>query len=568
MTDFQKAVQAVQSIGFQLDLVGQKLAHEPRTGYEAQNTYHCALEELNGIGAKLRDGASLPLKVKGFVEKAEETDPSKQLYGEAMRAKVRSLATELEALRVRADDMQMILDATHAAWEETRIREEEAARREEARVAAEREREQEEKRRLQALREEEERQRDLETCRRLEEQAAERKRREQEKKRAKAQKRRERDREEKLLLQKQMEEKEAAKREEEKWLEARLQAQAEEAAAHPETRGPEAPAEAPKPALAVREELYTLPTLPGDLYGYTYEARPIAKSPKAELVIVAPPSAVDRCHRLVLWRVVLLACAPRTTNAVTFEYKTPASVEKEATPANGDDSDAEDDDGSQSSGSPSDPEAAESNPRGACEEPDVTSLAAFLAAQWEQQQEDSVGDTVYGRRLPLDWMRDPSRLQWLVLLSHGGYFAAAVFVGGKPTIHKAFHRYITRRGQGGRQSTHDSGGGSQSSVGSQLRRHHEAKWKEQIQATLTEWAPHLRPCSGLFLHAPGPHNARVLYFEGGPLAKGDPRIQSIPFTTGRPSFEEVRRSYSLLSAVVMECHRTSSGPTSRGALHA
>lgn len=70
----------------------------------------------------------------------------------------------------------------------------------------------------------------------------------------------------------------------------------------------------------------------------------------------------------------------------------------------------------------------------------------------------------------------------------------------------------------------------------------------QIQATLTEWAPHLRPCSGLFLHAPGPHNARVLYFEGGPLAKGDPRIQSIPFTTGARRSPPSRNEWQWVAA--------------------
>lgn len=43
---------------------------------------------------------------------------------------------------------------------------------------------------------------------------------------------------------------------------------------------------------------------------------------------------------------------------------------------------------------------------------------------------------------------DPLRLQWLLLLSHGGYFAAAVYLNGKPLVHKTFHRYICRRKQG------------------------------------------------------------------------------------------------------------------------
>ena len=106
--------------------------------------------------------------------------------------------------------------------------------------------------------------------------------------------------------------------------------------------------------------------------------------------------------------------------------------------------------------------------------------------------------------------------------------------------------------QGGRQSGHDASGGSQTSVGSQLRRHHEAKWRKTIQDTLCEWAAQIQSCSAIFLHAPGPLNTRVLYFDRSPLQKGDPRIQSVPFTTSRPSFQELNRVYATLNAVAVE----------------
>eukprot|EP00667_Euglena_gracilis_P007885 EG_transcript_7960 len=566
MTDFQKACQAVQAIACQLDLVAQKIAHEPRTPYEAQNTYCCVAEELRALQQKLEQGASLPVKVQGFVQKAEETDPNKQLYGEGMREKVRTLAAELAEQRARRADLQMVLEATHAAWEDARRREEEERQVQEALLAEQRERELAEQRRLLALKEEEERKKDWETYQRLQKEEEEQKRRAREKKKAKNEKRREREREEKERLRQREAEKEAARKLAAVQLEERIAAEAAAAAAQ-EGDGrlgptPDAGAGASSPDAAgspkAAEEVYTLQTLPEDLYGYTYTAQPIPKSPKAELLVVDPPGAVNRCARLVVWKAVLLACAPQTKADVSFEYQgtsarhTVTVLGDSGSASEGDEEDpGEEGSSGPSSGVVSEDDAPPADSTGA-EQPSVADLAAFLAAQWDKKQDDDNEGAVFGRNMKIDWMSDPLRLQWLLLLSHGGYFAAAVYLNGKPLVHKTFHRYICRRKQGGRQSTHDKGGGSMSTVGSQLRRHHEAKWKEKICETLTEWAPYLQSCSGLFLHAPGPANMRDLFFDKGPLRRGDPRIQTVPFTTGRPSFEEIRRTYMLLSTVILE----------------
>ena len=57
----------------------------------------------------------------------------------------------------------------------------------------------------------------------------------------------------------------------------------------------------------------------------------------------------------------------------------------------------------------------------------------------------------------------------------GGHFAGAVFIGNKPILHKTFHCYTVRAGQGSSQSTRDgqSGGSHPKSAGASLRRYNE-----------------------------------------------------------------------------------------------
>lgn len=66
--------------------------------------------------------------------------------------------------------------------------------------------------------------------------------------------------------------------------------------------------------------------------------------------------------------------------------------------------------------------------------------------------------------------------KWCLLMLGGGHFAGAVFENGIPILHKTFHCYTVRAGQGGAQSTRDgkSGGSSQPrSAGASLRRYNE-----------------------------------------------------------------------------------------------
>lgn len=57
----------------------------------------------------------------------------------------------------------------------------------------------------------------------------------------------------------------------------------------------------------------------------------------------------------------------------------------------------------------------------------------------------------------------------------GGHFAGAIFHGQDPILHKTFHCYTVRAGQGGSQSSRDnkSGGSQPKSAGASLRRYNE-----------------------------------------------------------------------------------------------
>jgi hypothetical protein len=108
-------------------------------------------------------------------------------------------------------------------------------------------------------------------------------------------------------------------------------------------------------------------------------------------------------------------------------------------------------------------------------------------------------------------------------------------------------RYVTRKGQGGRQSTQDKTGKYAKSMGSQLRRHNEASLEREVLDTLSAWAPDLDKCDLIFVHAPAA-NAKAVFGQGG-LRKGDAKVRRIPFTTSRPTLTEVKRCLTRLAGV-------------------
>ena len=114
---------------------------------------------------------------------------------------------------------------------------------------------------------------------------------------------------------------------------------------------------------------------------------------------------------------------------------------------------------------------------------------------------------------------------FLLCMIGGGHFAAAI-VGLAPEIrkghggieerhavvkaHKTFHRYTTRRKQGGSQSANDNAKGNAHSVGSSIRRANEAALVVDIRNLLAEWRELIDKAELIFIRATGSQNRHTL----------------------------------------------------------
>ncbi|OJJ95285.1 hypothetical protein ASPACDRAFT_127322 [Aspergillus aculeatus ATCC 16872] len=148
----------------------------------------------------------------------------------------------------------------------------------------------------------------------------------------------------------------------------------------------------------------------------------------------------------------------------------------------------------------------------------------------------------------------------------GGHFAAMV-VSLAPEIHrrqggiedrqarviahKTFHRYTTRRKQGGSQSANDAAKGAAHSAGSSLRRYNEAALEKEIRELLSEWKQLIDEAELLFVRATGSTNRRILFekYDGQMLRQNDPRLRGFPFSTRRATQAELMRCFKELTRV-------------------
>ena len=117
--------------------------------------------------------------------------------------------------------------------------------------------------------------------------------------------------------------------------------------------------------------------------------------------------------------------------------------------------------------------------------------------------------------------------------------------------HKTFHRYTTRRKQGGGQSANDAAKGAAHSAGSSLRRYNEVALEQEIRALLAEWKDLIGNCQLIFVRATGSSNRRILFgpYEGQVLRQNDPRNRTFPFSTRRATQAELMRSFVELTRV-------------------
>ncbi|KAI1648812.1 uncharacterized protein F4817DRAFT_333012 [Daldinia loculata] len=111
--------------------------------------------------------------------------------------------------------------------------------------------------------------------------------------------------------------------------------------------------------------------------------------------------------------------------------------------------------------------------------------------------------------------------------------------------HKTFHRYTTRRKQGGSQSANDNAKGNAHSAGSSIRRYNEQALTDEVRLLLQDWKGLLDTAELLFIRATGSTNRRTLFgpYEGQVLRANDPRIRGFPFSTRRATQNELMRSF-------------------------
>ncbi|WAQ84357.1 hypothetical protein PtA15_4A810 [Puccinia triticina] len=159
---------------------------------------------------------------------------------------------------------------------------------------------------------------------------------------------------------------------------------------------------------------------------------------------------------------------------------------------------------------------------------------------------------------------------WTIIMIGGGHFAAMV-VSTIPKLrhvsknkapeiepvilhHKTFHRYTTRRKQGGGQASHDAGGkGAAKSAGASLRRYNEQALSQDIQDLLKAWDEPISHSDLVFIRS-SKSNLKTLFKSkdetgGCKLTRGDPRVRSLPFVTKRPTFNELKRCFNELTRV-------------------
>jgi len=148
----------------------------------------------------------------------------------------------------------------------------------------------------------------------------------------------------------------------------------------------------------------------------------------------------------------------------------------------------------------------------------------------------------------------------------GGHFAAMVValapkMGKKHTgvdersatviAHKTFHRYTTRRKQGGSQSANDNAKGNAHSAGSSIRRYNETALVNEVRDLLSSWKTMIDTAELVFVRATGATNRRTLFgpYEGQVLRNNDPRNRGFPFSTRRATQKELMRAFVELTRV-------------------
>ncbi|KAI9511585.1 hypothetical protein F5148DRAFT_1170193 [Russula earlei] len=162
--------------------------------------------------------------------------------------------------------------------------------------------------------------------------------------------------------------------------------------------------------------------------------------------------------------------------------------------------------------------------------------------------------------------------KWAMFMTAGGHFAGVIVRVSKPEIeeetlqttkkrlkrerpdtevllHKTFHRYTTRRKQGGSQSVNDNAKGPAKSAGALLRRYGEQALRDDIRNLLSDWADDIYQCERIWIRASASNRRIFLDYDDAVITKGDERLRTFPFPTRRPTLSELERCLLELSRV-------------------
>lgn len=206
--------------------------------------------------------------------------------------------------------------------------------------------------------------------------------------------------------------------------------------------------------------------------------------------------------------------------------------------------------------------------------PPNTSLGVYRALFTNAEQEEPryLAESLTKKQLdPIDPQKNKGKPQSssphiFMCMIGGGHFAA-MLVSLAPEIHrkqggieerqarviahKTFHRYTTRRKQGGSQSANDASKGAAHSAGSSLRRYNEAELEKEVRELLQDWRQMINEAQFLFVRAAGSTNRRILFgqHEGRVLVQNDPRLRGFPFSTRRATQSELMRCFKELTRV-------------------
>ncbi|KAM0786695.1 hypothetical protein ACM66B_002139 [Microbotryomycetes sp. NB124-2] len=155
--------------------------------------------------------------------------------------------------------------------------------------------------------------------------------------------------------------------------------------------------------------------------------------------------------------------------------------------------------------------------------------------------------------------------KWTLLMFASGHFAGMV-VSLEPKLvskgkgkekerevvvlaKKTFHRYTTRRKQGGAQSANDAGKGKAKSAGAQIRRYNEAMLADEVHEILDEWRDLIDESELVFLRCSKSNYRTFFDYDGATLKRDDPRIRGFSFPTRRPTLNELVRAFTELTRV-------------------